>query len=83
MFLLLVKKTGKAPILQVDSQSLIITGMKGKSHNSEPLKVLAKETPVYDEQSLSHMLRECKYHIVWILKYCKKSIFGDIRKYLV
>ncbi|MHB1013719.1 MAG: transposase [Desulfurivibrionaceae bacterium] len=25
---------------------------------------------------------ECKYHIVWILKYRKKTIFGDLRKHL-
>jgi putative transposase len=25
---------------------------------------------------------ECKYHIVWIPKYRKKTIFGDLRKHL-
>ena len=25
---------------------------------------------------------ECKYHIVWISKYRKKTIFGDLRKHL-
>ncbi len=37
---------------------------------------------MYDEQSLSHTKRECKYHIVWIPKYRKKAIFEDLRKYL-
>ena len=35
-----------------------------------------------DGRSLSHALWECKYHIVWILKYRKKSIYEELRKYL-
>jgi putative transposase len=37
---------------------------------------------MYDEQSLSHTKWDCKYHVIWIPKYRKKSIFGDLRKYL-
>ena len=37
---------------------------------------------MYDEKSLSHTKWECKYHVVWIPKYRKKSIYGDLRKYL-
>ena len=37
---------------------------------------------MYDSQSLSHTMWECKYHIVWIPKYRKKSIFGELRKHL-
>ncbi|MDD2466809.1 MAG: IS200/IS605 family transposase [Desulfobulbus sp.] len=37
---------------------------------------------MYDEQSLSHAKRDCKYHVIWISKYRKKHIFGDLRKYL-
>ena len=37
---------------------------------------------MYDEQSLSHAKWDCKYHVIWIPKYRKKSIFGDLRKYL-
>ena len=37
---------------------------------------------MYDSQSLSHTMWECKYHIVWIPKYRKKTIFGDLRKHL-
>jgi hypothetical protein len=32
------------------------------------------------EGSLSHTRRECKYHIVFIPKYRKKAIFGQIRR---
>ncbi len=37
---------------------------------------------MYDEQSLSHTKWDCKYHVIWIPKYRKKAIFGDLRKYL-
>jgi len=33
-------------------------------------------------ESLSHTRWECKYHIVFIPKYRKKAIFGEIRKEL-
>ncbi len=35
-----------------------------------------------DENSLSHSVWECKYHIVWIPKYRRKAIYGELRKYL-
>ncbi|NJN92870.1 MAG: IS200/IS605 family transposase [Anaerolineales bacterium] len=34
------------------------------------------------EQSLSHGKWECKYHIVWIPKYRRKKLFGELRKEL-
>ena len=35
-----------------------------------------------DSGSLSHALWECKYHVVWIPKYRRKAIYGQLRKYL-
>ena len=35
-----------------------------------------------DFQSLSHTVWECKYHLVWIPKYRRKVLYGDIRKHL-
>ena len=35
-----------------------------------------------DFQSLSHTRWDCKYHLVWIPKYRKKVIYGQLRKYL-
>jgi len=35
-----------------------------------------------DNSSLNHTRWECKYHVVFIPKYRKKRIFGQIRKYL-
>ena len=33
-------------------------------------------------QSLNHTKWECKYHIVWIPKYRRKTIFKELRPYL-
>lgn len=33
---------------------------------------------MYDNQSLSHTMWECKYHLAWIPKYRKKAIYGDL-----
>ncbi len=35
-----------------------------------------------DVQSLGHTLWECKYHLVWVPKYRRKVLYGDIRKHL-
>jgi len=33
-------------------------------------------------KSLNHTMWDCKYHLVWIPKYRKKVIYGNLRKYL-
>jgi len=35
-----------------------------------------------ESQSLSHTVWDCKYHIVWIPKYRKKSLYKELRKYV-
>ena len=35
-----------------------------------------------DLRSLSHTTWDCKYHLVWIPKYRKKIMYGQLRKYL-
>ena len=37
---------------------------------------------MYNKQSLSHTVWECKYHLVWIPKYRRKKLYGQIREYL-
>ncbi len=32
--------------------------------------------------SLNHSRWECKYHVVWIPKYRRKKLYGQLRKYL-
>ena len=35
-----------------------------------------------DVSSLNHSRWECKYHVVWIPKYRRKTLYGQLRKYL-
>jgi len=35
-----------------------------------------------DGSRLNHSRWECKYHVVWIPKYRKKTLYGQLRKYL-
>lgn len=35
-----------------------------------------------DVSSLTHSRWECKYHVVWIPKYHRKSLYGQLRQYL-
>ena len=35
-----------------------------------------------DVRSLKHAVWECKYHIVWIPKYRKKTLYGQLRRHL-
>ena len=35
-----------------------------------------------DYKSLSHTTWDCKYHLVWIPKYRKKVLYGNLRKHL-
>ena len=35
-----------------------------------------------DTSSLNHTRWECKYHVIWIPKYRKKTLFGQLRQYL-
>ena len=34
------------------------------------------------QQTFKHSVWECKYHIVWIPKYRRKTLYGELRKYL-
>ncbi|ACL05082.1 transposase IS200-family protein [Desulfatibacillum aliphaticivorans] len=37
---------------------------------------------MYDKQSLSHLVWDCKYHVVWIPKFRRKVLCGELREYL-
>jgi len=45
-------------------------------------KLGARGSEVKDVQSLSHTKWECKYHIVFIPKYRRKSLYQELRRYL-
>jgi putative transposase len=35
-----------------------------------------------DFESLSHSKWECKYHVVFIPKYCRKTLYAELRRHL-
>lgn len=35
-----------------------------------------------ETRSLAHTKWECKYHVVWIPKYRRKALYGELRRYL-
>ena len=37
---------------------------------------------IIQQETLKHSVWECKYHIVWIPKYRKKVLYGQMRQYL-
>lgn len=37
---------------------------------------------MYDSERLNHTTWECKYHLVWIPKYRRKLLYGNLRKHL-
>ncbi len=41
-----------------------------------------KEQTMTEEQNLNHSAWDCKYHVVWIPKYRKKTIFKELRPFL-
>jgi putative transposase len=45
-------------------------------------KVTRRRPSMTDLKSLSHTTWDCKYHLVWIPKYRKKVIYGQLRKHL-
>lgn len=37
---------------------------------------------MHDLQSLRHTVWECKYHVIWILKYRRKTLYLELRRHL-
>jgi putative transposase len=49
----------------------------------EPLKVTQmRKQSMNTMKSLSHTVWDCKYHIVWIPKYRKKRLYGELRRHI-
>ena len=37
---------------------------------------------MYNAERLNHTTWDCKYHLIWIPKYRRKLLYGNLRKYL-
>jgi putative transposase len=45
-------------------------------------KFTEEEVVMQEYQSLNHTKWDCKYHVVWIPKYRKKTLYGSLKKKL-
>jgi putative transposase len=67
----------------VDYKSLKVPEFIGSLHISELPKVQkTRKQSMNKQESLSHTVWDCKYHIVWIPKYRKKSLYKELREYV-
>jgi putative transposase len=74
---------GKPPALPGRLPKFDICWKIRKPPECEPLKAHKQRRPSMNQyQSLSHTTWDCKYHLVWIPKYRKKVIYGQLRKHL-
>jgi len=70
----------KPPALPWDSQSL--TNIRKPPDSVNRSKLTDRRFSMELLQSLKHTKWDCKYHIVWIPKYRRKVLYGELRKYL-
>src|SRR5215471_11778960 len=74
---------GVPPALPGGSKNLTFPRVStDETSNREPPST-RREVPSMDEhESLSHTRWECKYHVVFIPKYRRKALYGELRKHL-
>ena len=48
----------------------------------EPLKATPKGKPKLNYESLNHTKWECKYHVVFIPKFRRKALYGELRRHM-
>ena len=58
------------------------SGSRVEPNQREPLKIHERRLYMTQVNSLAHTKWACKYHLVWIPKYRKKKLFGDLRREL-
>jgi putative transposase len=78
---------GVPPALPGGSKSLTVPGVNPRSPPTKLLIVsrqsTRKEVPSMDEyESLSHTKWECKYHVVFIPKCRRKTLYAELRTHL-
>ena len=57
-------------------------GVHRETESCEPPKHHKKENPMDQEKTLNHSKWECKYHVVFIPKYRRKSLYKELRIHL-
>jgi putative transposase len=59
-----------------------LSGSPPRGVSCEPTKANNHTIPMEDYRSLSHTKWQCKYHIVFIPKYRRRTLFGVVRREL-
>ena len=59
-----------------------VSGSNVRNSPREPLKHHAGESSMNNYRSLNHTKWECQYHVVFIPKYRRKTLYGGLRHYL-
>lgn len=54
----------------------------GKTPSREPPGERQRKDQMDEYKSLSHTRWECKYHVVFIPKFRRKALYGQLRRYL-
>src|SRR5262249_10198690 len=63
-----------------DPRSLTTPGVLRKSAFRELLKIYERKQTMHVYETLKHTTWECKYHVVFIPKYRRKSLYGQLRR---
>src|SRR5208283_1707360 len=64
------------------SRSLTFTGVHRDFFLCEPPSTRKGQITMDEFESLSHTKWECKYHVVFIPKYRRKVLYGELKKHL-
>jgi putative transposase len=73
---------GKPPALPEDSQSLTAPEMVIISNLLTAQSPQKGDYRMEMQESLRHTVWDCKYPVVWIPKYRKKTVYGELRREL-
>ena len=73
---------GNPPALPGRPSVFDVSGSNVRNSPREPLKHHAGESSMNNYRSLNHTKWECQYHVVFIPKYRRKTLYGGLRHYL-
>ena len=73
---------GDPPALPGRPSVFDVSGSNVRNSPREPLKHHAGESSMNNYRSLNHTKWECQYHVVFIPKYRRKTLYGGLRHYL-
>ncbi len=61
---------------------MTLRGVHRETLNREPPKHTSRRVPMDEYERLGHTRGECKYGVVFILKYPRQALYGQLKRYL-